>query len=304
MMKPGVSPDTRRQVLELRRRHSLREVAERTGLPLGTVKTLCSRSGAFRDNEAHRALFSLPPIRHSSQTLPAVPELPPQRTVTGDKEVDAVIWLRQVIGTGQAALIEKAMQGAKKIKTPLKEVEKRYQAWLMKENPGSLFAALSSFDFANLEGLARKSVEKTARRHEALSRFGDAIFSDTDAESFCIGALAGLNAEGDFGDYDADKAATRFRAHPEVMPNTLSDCMYELSFWRELYRLRHAATPQGGYAPDFAPEANARDDFVFRSLAYIRPRHRDESIAVLRYLAEHDYMNRTETNEILSNLIR
>ena len=110
MMKPGVSPDTRRQVLELRRRHSLREVAERTGLPLGTVKTLCSRSGAFRDNEAHRALFSLPPIQPSKQTLPAVPELPPQRTVTGNKEVDAVLWLREVIGTGQAALIEKAMQ--------------------------------------------------------------------------------------------------------------------------------------------------------------------------------------------------
>lgn len=39
-MKLTVSTDTRRQVLELRRRHSLRAVAEQTGLPLGTVKTI------------------------------------------------------------------------------------------------------------------------------------------------------------------------------------------------------------------------------------------------------------------------
>lgn len=149
-MKPAVSTDTRRQVLELRRRHSLRAVAEQTGLPLGTVKTICSRSGAFRDNVAHRALFSLPPMRHTSQTLPAVPELPPQQRVTGDKEVDAVLWLRQVIGTGQAALIEKAMQGAKKIKTPLDQLEKRYTQILASANPGNPFATLASFCIAVL----------------------------------------------------------------------------------------------------------------------------------------------------------
>ena len=191
-MKPAVSTDTHQRVVALRRRHSLREVAEHTGLPLGTVKTICSRSGAFRDNEKHRVLFSLPPIRESKQTLPAVPELPPQRTVTGDKEVDAVLWLRQLIGTGQAALIEKAFQAAKKIKTPLKELEKRYRDWLTTNQPGNLFAAFSSFDFADLEGLAKKSIQKAARQHEARSRFGDDLFAETPAESFCITALHGL----------------------------------------------------------------------------------------------------------------
>ena len=103
--KQRVSDEQRSQVLELRRRHSLREVAEATGLPLGTVKTLVSRSGAFRDNEQHRALFTLPPVMASRETLPSVPELPPQERVTGDKEVDAVLWLRSIINTGQRALI-------------------------------------------------------------------------------------------------------------------------------------------------------------------------------------------------------
>lgn len=206
-MKQPVSADTRQKVLSLRHAYSLAELAKLTGLPVGTIKTICSRSGAFRDNMTHRALFSLPPIKASQQTALVVPELPPQ-------------------------------------------------------------------------------------------------LSDTGAESFCIGALAGLAADGKYGDYDADKVAARFKAHPEVMPNTLSDCLRELSFWDVLYSLRNAATPQGEYAPDHHPEVNARDDFVFRSLANIRPRHKAEAIAVLHYLAESDRMSRAEANNILSNLIR
>ncbi len=38
-MKHGVSPETRQKVLDLRRRHSFREVAGCTGLPLGSVNT-------------------------------------------------------------------------------------------------------------------------------------------------------------------------------------------------------------------------------------------------------------------------
>lgn len=160
LAKPPVSPETRQQVLSLRRGHSLGEVAKRTGLPVGTVKTICHRSGAFKDNQKLRALFRLPDIKAGTQTLPAVPELPPQNAVTGDKEVDAVLWLRQVIGTGQAALIEKAREAAKKIKTPLKDLEKRYQEHLVSANPGDWTVALQTFGFADLETLAERSARK------------------------------------------------------------------------------------------------------------------------------------------------
>ena len=98
-MKMPVSPEAREKVLELRRSHSLGKVAELTGLPLGTVKIICVRSGAFNDNPRHRALFALPAIQASTSTALVVPTLPPQAVVTGDKEVDAVIWLREVIAT-------------------------------------------------------------------------------------------------------------------------------------------------------------------------------------------------------------
>lgn len=300
-MKQGVSADTRQRVLDLRRRHSLREVAEMTGLPLGTVKTLCSRSGAFRDNPIHRAMFSLPAMQHSSQTLPAVPALPPRQTVTGDKEVDAALWLREVIGTGQAALIEKAFQAATKIKTPLDQLEKRYEQWLHTSNPGKFFATFAAIGFADLEGLAKKSIKKAARQNEARSRFGADLFAETPAESFCITALHGqkLSRAGFLPDAEVDQC---FWAHPELLPHTLTDCLRELAYWAELSSLRYAVDSHA----DGPPEASARRDFTFRMLGRIRPRSKDDAMDVLRWLLDtkqEQADQNADTDAILLNLI-
>ncbi|MCE0937434.1 MULTISPECIES: hypothetical protein [Pseudomonas] len=298
--KQRVSDKQRRLVLDLRRRHSLREVAQITGIPLGTVKTLVSRSGAFRDNEQHRAMFTLPPISASTEALPSVPELPPQEVVTGDKEVDAVLWLRSVISTGQAALIDRAMEGAKKIKTPLDVLEKRYRDYLVATNPGHLFAAMSSFGFADLDALATRAIEQNRLRLEGVARFGDTLLADTEAERFCIEALRGLRAAGQFGDFDKRQVAARFNAHPELLPHTLADCLYELSYWDQLYRLRNAVDRD---ASDGPPDATARDWFVFGLLAQIRPRDKSEGLAVFRYLIASQREDMAESEAILINLI-
>ena len=122
-MKLGVSrisDEQRQRVITLRRNNSLSKVSELVGLPLGTVKTILSRSGRFKDNPKHRAMFTLPEEQKATSTQPATLDLPPQQVVTGDKEVDALLWLRAVISTGQAGLIERAMEAAKRIETPLK----------------------------------------------------------------------------------------------------------------------------------------------------------------------------------------
>jgi len=298
-VKQEVSEDLRKHILDLRRRHSFREVAHITGLPLGTVKTVVSRSGAFRDNEAHRKLFCLPSIRQGMETYPSVPELPSQQAVTGDREVDALLWLRDVISTGQAGAITAAMEAAQKIKTPLKQLEARYRDHLRTHRPGDLFAALSSFDLGDLQALADKSIEKVRRQAEAQARFGDRIFSHTDAEVFCISALDGLQPTG-VGSFDSAEVSTRFKARPELMPNTLSDCLYELEYWNQLYWLRHAVERDGS---DPAPEASARGSFVFELLARIRPRSREEAKAVLRYLVAGDRGDADATDQIMENLL-
>ena len=299
-MKPPVSNPAHMKVLDLRRNHSLREVADLTGLPIGTVKTICSRSGAFRDNQAHRQLFSLPPILVSESTALTVPTLPPQDVVTGDKELDAVLWLRQVIKTGQAELIGKAMEAAKRIKTPLKELEDKYMKHLVSRNPGNWTVVFETFGFADLDGLAEKSTTKLSRQHEAVSRFGsvDALFADTPAEQFCIATLKGLKRKSDFGDYDDAQADARFKARADLMPNTLSDCLAEMAYWHDLYTLRNAHG-----AGDSGPQAYARECFAFRSLAHIRPHTKPEAVAVLRYLAASERMDSDETDAILLNLV-
>lgn len=298
--KHRVSDEQRRQVLELRRRHSLREVAEATGLPLGTVKTLVSRSGAFRDNDQHRALFTLPPISTSTETLPSVPELPPQDVVTGDKEVDAVLWLRSIIGTGQAVLIDRAMEGARKIKTPLDVLEKRYRDHLVATNPGHPFAAMSSFGFADLDALAARAIEQHRLRLEGTARFGDALLADTEAEMFCIEAMRGLEQSGPLLDFDKAQVADRFNAHPELLPHTLADCLYELGYWDQLYRLRNAVDRD---ASDGPAEATAREWFVFGLLAQIRPRDKAEALTVFRYLIASERDDMAESEAIVFNLI-
>ncbi|MDH0044483.1 hypothetical protein [Pseudomonas juntendi] len=298
--KQRVSDEQRRLVLELRRRHSLREVAEITGLPLGTVKTLVSRSGAFRDNEQHRALFTLPPISASTETLPSVPGLPPQQVITGDKEVDAVLWLRSIIGTGQAALIDRAMEGAKKIKTPLDVLENRYRDYLVATNPGHLFAAMSSFGLADLDALATRAIEQHRLRLEGAARFGDTLLADTVAETFCIEALSGLEQSGPLLDFDKSQVAVRFNAHPERLPHTLADCLYELDYWDQLYRLRNAVDRD---ASDGPAEATAREWFVFGLLAQIRPRDKAEALTVFRYLIASERDDMAESEAIIFNLI-
>ena len=289
--------EQREQVITLRRTHSLSEVASLAGLPLGTIKAIVSRSGLFTDNPRHRAMFTLPPIKPNGETLPAVQELPPQQAVTGDQEVDALLWLRQVIKTGDPTRIEQARKAAGRITTPPDELEKRYGNWLVARG-GNVMAGLGSIGFADLDGLAEKSITRRAREAEAIGRFGDALWNDTQAEAFCLEALRGLELVK--CEYPPVLVAERFKALPELMPHTLSDCLHELAYWDDLYRLRRACSKDY----DTHQEVWSRDQFIFTvMLAELRPRNRDEARATLRHLLDSERRDWKEVDRILDNLI-
>lgn len=289
--------EQREQVLELRRQHSMREVAEIAGLPLGTVKAIISRSGLFADNPRHRAMFNLPPWQ-SRETLPAVPDLPPQQVVTGDKEIDALLWLRQVIETGDPVRIEQAKEAAGRITTPLDELERRYGRWLV-VSAGHVMAGLGSIGFANLDGLAERTIKRRAREGEAIGRFGDQLWYDTPAEVFCLEALS--TVERVEWDYPPEQVADRFKAIPELMPHTLSDCLHELAYWNDLHYLRKACDTSGDY--EHRMESSARDWFIFGLLAELRPRTREEAKNAFRYLMTSDRQDMPEAEQILENLV-
>lgn len=302
-MKP-TDPATVARAVALRRTRSLRQIAEELGVSLGTVKAWMSRAGVkLGNNEVLRALMTLPPIKASEGTAVVVaPELPAQEAVTGIKDVDAMLWLRAVIATEHPDHIARALEAVKRIKAKPKDLETAYMMWLRKRQ-GDMAAVFGSMGFADLEGAAKRATERAAVKAEGLARFGtaEALHADTEAERFCIEVLHGLKWHTEppyYGRYDPAEAAPRFKARPEYLPHTLDDCLFELAYWNDLYRLRRPFD----YG-DHAQEVYARDDFIFGELAHIRPRTKAEAIDVLRYLAAEERMDRAETPAILENLI-
>ena len=255
---------------------------------------------APRENPAHSTLFCLPPAQASAETAIVIPAVPPQEVVTGDLEVDAVLWLRKVISTGNAGLIEQAKAAALQIETPLGELEKRYAAHLARANPGHWAAGFASIGFADLDALAMRAIEQDKRRREARARFGNTIFDAAGAEQFCEQALMGLESVNQWYELDAEQVDARFDALLEQRPGTLMQCVYELTFWTELYWLRNAVDRNSG---DYSIQVNARQDYVFRLLARIPPRDADEAADVFRYLTSNDGMDRSHSGSIILNLI-
>lgn len=253
------------------------------------------------DNLAHHALFTLPPASFSAETAPVIQSLPPQCSVTGDSEVDAVLWLREVIKTGQAGPIATALSAAKKIKTPLSDVEKRYTQHLRLANPGNPFATFASIGFTELEKLAERSVEEHRRRGEAAARFdGEAIWDNTPAEVFCEKALKRCKGFKNYIDNDKAEVEKRFRRYVHLMPHTLSDCLHELGYWDHLYKLRNAVGERG----DGMHEAIAREWFVEGLLAVIPPVSQAEALSVLAYARTSDGIDRDKMVGIAENLVR
>lgn len=312
-LQPGVAntptrssiPDhLRAQVLTLRRTQSARATAQALGVPLGTVKSISSRSGITRDNAKLREFFKLPDPVASTCTDLQPPVAPPQPVaVTGDKDLDAVLWLRQVVQTGDAALIAKAMQAAERIQTPEKELENRYGDYLMRVSGGNTMKAVfGSIGFANIKGLADRTLDEQARRREALSRFGsqDAVFATLSQEQFCLDALALVPKQKGIWPFDTALTNAAFATQSDLAPHTLSDCLYELAFWDGLYRLRDGWGTGCGDGP---AEVNAREDYLFCCMGQLRPKTRQEAKLVLHYLADHGRMDRTGVDAVLDNLI-
>ena len=302
--KPRLTQQQRAQVLELRRSNSITEVARVTGLAVGTVKAICSRAGTSRDNMAARAFFVLPKLVLSEATAVAMPAvLPEQKRVTGDLDLDAMLWLREVVATGDADLIATALQAAERIKTPAKDLEMRYANYLVRTTGNTLMAAFGSMGFANLSGHAKSVIDRQTRQREAVARFGSesAVHADQDTERLCIDTLIDLEPSGMFSDYDTEAAAAAYELQTAMRPHTLDDCLYELAYWSALYTQRSAWQNSG----DDLPQVRARRDYLERCLSRLRPKNRGEALEVLRYLAD-DGSNILDTpngEAILENLI-
>lgn len=256
----------------------------------------------MRNNDNLRALFCLPAITPSASTAIAAPEMPAPKVVTGDQQVDAVLWLQHIVSTGNRALIDKAIEAVKSISTPMDELGKRYGAHVARSTGSTMGGAFASFGFGNLEAQAKRAIDKADRRHEALARFGDAdtAFADTPAERACKKALRGLKRDKKFGSYDDAEVQARFSQAPELAPATISDCLHARDYWSQLYWLRNSLVEYGG---ESSPQGSAHEDFCYTMLAHIQPCNAAEAIAAFDHLDADDGTDWERGQPIIRNLI-
>lgn len=256
---------------------------------------------SVRNNEALRVLFTLPPIPASASTVMAVTEAPRPESVTGDQEVDAVLWLQRIVAAGDQALIDKAMEAVKRITTPMKTLADRYSAHLIASGHHAMQVAFASFGFGDLEGQAKRAVQEAARRHEALARFGDVdtAFAETPAEKACKKALRGLKRDRKFDSYDDAEALDRFNHTPALVLATIDDCLYARAYWNKLYWLRAAIGDFG----DSTPQGYAHECYCRAMLEHLRPRNAAEALAAFDHLDADDGTDWERAQPIIRNLI-
>ncbi|CAB3870865.1 MULTISPECIES: hypothetical protein [Achromobacter] len=255
----------------------------------------------MKNNEAFRALFTLPPMSASASTALTTTEAPRPEVVTGDQEVDAVLWLQRIVATGEQALIDKAMEAVKRITTPMKTLGERYAQHIARQGGHPLQAAFASLGFGDLEDLAKAAVQEAARRHEALARFGDAdtAFAETPAEKACKKALRGLKRDREFDCYDDAEVLERFNRIADLAPATIDDCLYARAYWDKLYWLRAAIGDFG----DSTPQGSAHDSYCHAMLAHLPPRDAAEALAAFNHLDADDGTDWERAQPIIRNLI-
>ena len=242
---------------------------------------MTSRANSRPGNPKHQRLFARPKAPASASTALAVPELPKAQTVTGDREVDALLWLREVCKHARDVhVLDLALQAAAKIQTPHKELEDRYTDWL-KRQPGlhPLQVALSTL--GEIDKHVQGARERIRINAEGLTAFGslDAALEPSAPEQM-LERTARL----------PDDYEVWIRLDPEqltaifarsVNPATLTECATELSYWSWLYEIRAEmlrTEHPGSYPPDDLPVVSARREYVEGLLAVLAPLDRLEAI--------------------------
>ena len=299
-MKTVINPEVRGRVLALRATETAARTSTLTGVSINTVKSVWAR--ASKDNQKLRALCTLPEPTFSPSTGLMVNTLPAAKDYGADAELNALLWLRDVITTGTEADIEKALAAAKCLKSTPKELGDRYTKHLISVG-APWFELFRADDCANLESLASSRLQDLRNQREAVSRFGskEALLNPSAMEEFCTDVLSQKHPD----ETDSDA----FSAHRALRPNTLSDCLHELAYWVELRRLRGSF-----YRPwDDSQEVRKREDFLKQLLYEVRPVSREEARAVFDHVIHNpdgyeygpgpDYRGESYHRRIMRNLI-
>lgn len=280
--------DKKAEILRLKREgKGYKTISRLTGVNLNTVKTTCRRSGLFRDNPEHRVLFTIPEKKYS--TAVAVPKpLPPQRTITGDKQTDAYLWVLEVIKTGEPAHIAAAEDALKKLTITPKQAQENYTRHLQAQGAGwtSVFSTMWMDNPQHYIDQAKAQYEKAGAVRGVFGSL-EAVFKPVEAERR-IEEVYGVYQD-IYCDYMAEGPGEF--AFTDVLPEpyTLSDVVREIQYWDWLSSMRNGAFRE--LYPSEYPNENGhlwdREQYLDHLLETIRPITRIEALDVLKWYLKY-----------------
>lgn len=305
---------TKSKIIELKKTHSYKQLAELTGRKVGALKAMVSRASNSReDNMVARAFFQLPkPTASAGTNVGLPPAMPAQEVVTGDREVDAMLWLNAMVDTEHPPYIEQALHAhdALMAKVDAKDMERRYTQHLVQAGRNEIEIMFSSLGVAGLKNRASSAYASRRIKMEAaeLGFVGEvetvpgnwAIYAlrEIQVENQAIWAavqpdkdgtktLAGKATFGGHTKEEADRLDSIFRSdeHAHLVPSTLSDCLHELCFWNELYTIV-SEVERGQYGGELRQEQDWRRSWVESLLPVIKPVSKSEALMVHEWIQD------------------
>lgn len=324
-----MNKDIKEQILSLKRiGRGYKTISRETGVNLNTVKSLCRRSGLFRDNPEHQELFTIPEPKYSTE-LATIKPLPPQRVITGHKQTDAYLWVLEVIKLNEPAHFEAAQAALEKLTITPKEAQDRYTRYLQSNGVDGFNIVFGTLMMDNPQHFIEQAREQAARAAEVRGVFGsyEAIYDElTVPEQLLEDALGWLYSDS-YGWTEEEKRRGRIEGErvTEVMelrekksfelitevlpaPYTLSDVVREFQYWEWVYWMRDAAKKE--LAPDELSgdggPVSDRESWLDKQLEIIRPVSRDEALNVLKWYLQSEghqgFMN-ADSDAVYLNLI-
>ncbi|CRI63747.1 conserved hypothetical protein [Thiocapsa sp. KS1] len=247
------------------------EIGRRFGVSEAAIRKHRKRAG----NPEHQRLFSIPsPQTSASRELSVASILPEAEAVTGDRQVDAMLWLARVCKTAtDLATLGKAVEAAKRIKADPEKLRDRYQQWLIKQGAGAFQTVFATMSLGDIDAKAEAARERIATNAEGIAIFGsfETAMEPTEAERMIL-ETAGPMPPGYGYEWPAEAFAGIFAR--SVNPWTLSDVLAERAYFDWLYKTRKAmfatANPDDYMGDDDAP-IEARRYWMMSLLTTIEP---------------------------------
>lgn len=233
----------------------------------------------YPGNPEHEHLFAIPEPTPSPSTGLVVPSLPEPEPVTGDRDVDTMLWLRHVCKTARDPItLELAMEAAEQITTPAKALEDRYAAWLHQQAAHPFQVAFATIGLADIKHHVAAARERIKVHNEGLAVFGSyhQALAPTPAEQM-LERTAGTLPDKPVWELEDSELGPVFTDC--INPTTLTEAAAELRYWSWIgtvrWKMRETEAP-GSFDGDEGDLLTARRWWVESLLTRLAPQEHGE----------------------------